>query len=522
MSRVKFISADEAAAMIEDNSDICVNGFVQCSMPQELFKAVENRFLERGHPRNLKLMYSASVGCGEERGINHFAHEGLIRETFGAHYGVIRKLSPLINENKIKAYNIPQGVIIHLYRAMGGHQPGVITHVGLNTFIDPDLEGGKLNSISDEDHIEKIQLEGKDYLFYKTPKRMDYCLIRGTDADENGNISFRNEGITLDGLTIAIATRNAGGKVIVQVDHKVKSGTIDPKAVQIPGILVDYVVVAQDKENHLQTGDVYFDEAYISNIDIVETVKQDIKFDTRKIIARRCAMMPNKDYHVLNFGVGIPELVSGVMGEEGIAFNFTTTVESGIVGGIAQSGSAFGIAKYPEAIIDAPYQFDFYDGGGIDMAFLGMGEANINGDINVSKLGPIITGSGGFIDIAQNAKAVIFCGTFTAGGLKTEAKDGKLNIITEGRAKKFVKDLNQVTYAGKLASQRGQKAYIVTERAVFQITDKGLTLIEYAPGIDLEKDIFGQMEFKPALADDLKLMDKRIFIDEPMGLANDL
>lgn len=518
MSRVKFITATEAAALIEDNSDICVNGFVQCSIPQELFKAVEDRFLETGQPRNLKLMYSASVGCGEERGINHFAHEGLIRETYGAHYGVIRKLSPLINENKIKAYNIPQGVIVHLFRAMGAHQPGIISHVGLNTFIDPDLEGGKLNSISDEDHVKKVQIDGKDYLYYKAPERMDYCLIRGTEADENGNISFKNEGITLDGLSIAIATRNAGGKVIVQVDNKVKSGTIDPKAVQIPGILVDYVVVVEDKANHLQTGVTYFDETYISNRSFVEVVKEDIKFDVRKIIARRCAMMPNKDTHVLNFGVGIPEIVSGVLGEEGIAFNFTTTVESGIIGGVAQSGPAFGIAKYPDAILDAPYQFDFYDGGGVDMAFLGMGEANHEGDINVSKLGPIITGSGGFIDIAQNSKCVVFCGTFTAGGLKAEAKDGELVILNEGRAKKFVENLGQVTFAGKLSAQSNQKAYIVTERAVFEIREEGLTLIEIAPGMDLEKDILGQMEFKPVIAEDLKVMDSRIFIDQPMGL----
>jgi propionate CoA-transferase len=519
MSRVKFIADEEAAMMIEDNSSLCVNGFVQCSIPEELFKAVENRFLETGHPRSIKLMFTASVGCGEEGGINHFAHEGLIRETYGAHYGVIRKLSPLINENKIKAYNIPQGVIIHLYRAMGGHQPGIITHVGLNTFIDPDFEGGRLNTISDEEQVKKIQIEGKDYLFYKAPKKIDYCLIRGTEADEDGNISFRNEGITLDGLTIAIATRNSGGKVIVQVAHKVKNGTIDPKAVKIPGILVDYAVVAKDKENHKQTGDTYFNEEFVSNRYSTETINQTIKYDVRKIIARRCAMMTNKNYHVLNFGVGMPELVSGVLGEEGIASNFTTTVESGIIGGIALSGPGFGMARYPQAILDAPYQFDFYDGGGIDMAFLGMGEANMNGDINVSKLGSLITGSGGFIDIAQNAKSVVFCGTFTAGGLAVAAKDGKLEIISEGKSKKFVNNLVQVTYAGNLAGKTGQKAYIVTERAVFSITGDGVTLIEIAPGVDLEKDVVGQMEFRPNISEDLKLMDERIFMEEPMGLA---
>jgi propionate CoA-transferase len=464
-------------------------------------------------------MYTGSVGDGEERGINHFAHEGLIRETFGAHYGTIRKLSPLILENKIKAYNIPQGVIIQLYRALGANLPGIITHVGLETFIDTKYEGGKLNKISNEDYVRKIAIDGKDYLYYKNPGKINYALLRGTEADRNGNISFKNEGLRLDSLTIAIACRNSGGKVIVQVEKLVENGDIAPKDVVLPNILVDYVVVVKDKKNHMQTGGTYYNEDFLVN----KNQKSKYEFrqlDIRKIIARRCAMFLNKNIRVLNFGIGIPEIVSVILDEEQIAENYVTTIESGIVGGIAQSGLDFGVAKYPEAIIDATYQFDYYDGGGIDMAFLGMGECDRYGNINVSKLGSVVTGSGGFIDIAQNSKTVIFTGTFTAGGLKVDVTNGRLNIIKEGKSKKFVNNAAQITYAGSYGFKSGQTVYVVTERAVFELCENGFKLIEIAPGINLEKDILEQMEFMPEISHELKIMDKRIFGDKLMGLNN--
>lgn len=520
MSKVKIITAEDASNLIEDNSSVCVNGFVMVNAAEELFIAVENRFLKTGHPKNLKLMYTGSVGDGEERGINHFAHEGLIRETYGAHYGTIRKLSPLILGNKIKAYNIPQGVIIQLYRALGAHLPGIVTHVGLETFIDPKYEGGKLNEISDEDYVKRLKIDGKDFLYYKNPGQINYALLRGTESDENGNISFKNEGLNLDSLTIAIAAKNSGGKVIVQVERLVKNGEINPKSVVLPSILVDYVVVCSDKKNHMQTGGTYFNEDFLINKNVEKAANEPRQLDIRKIIARRCAMFLNKDIKVLNFGIGIPEIVSAVLDEEQIADNYVTTIESGIVGGIAQSGLDFGVAKYPEAIIDATYQFDFYDGGGIDMAFLGMGECDKYGNINVSKLGSVVTGSGGFIDIAQNSKSVIFTGTFTAGGLKVDVNDGKLNIVREGKSKKFVNKAAQITYAGSYGFKSGQTVYLVTERAVFQLCKKGFKLIEIAPGINLEKDILSQMEFLPEISHELKIMDLRIFKDKLMGLKN--
>lgn len=516
---VKIITADDAAGLIKDNSSVCVNGFVMANAAEELFKAVETRFLETGHPKNIKLMYTGSVGDGEERGINHFAHEGLIRETFGAHYGTIKKLSPLILENKIRAYNIPQGVIIQLYRALGAGLPGIITHVGLETFIDPKYDGGKLNEISTEDYVKRIEIDGKDYLYYKNPGKINYALIRGTEADKNGNISFKNEGLRLDSLTIAIACRNSGGKVIVQVEKLVENGDIKPKDVVLPGILVDYVVVTKDKTNHMQTGGTYYNEDFLINkhIDTEYAVRQ---LDIRKVIARRCAMFLNKDIRVLNFGIGIPELVSAVLAEEQAAENYVTTIESGIVGGIAQSGMDFGVAKYPEAIIDATYQFDYYDGGGIDMAFLGMGECDRYGNINVSKLGNTVTGSGGFIDIAQNSKTVVFMGTFTAGGLKVNVANGMLNIIKDGKSKKFVNHVAQITYAGSYGYKSGQTVYVVTERAVFKLCENGFELIEIAPGINLDRDILQQMEFIPEISHELKVMDARIFNNNLMGLNN--
>ena len=520
MSKVKIITSQQAAHLIMDNSSVCVNGFVMVNAAEELFVAVEDLFLKTGHPRNLKLMYTGSVGDGEERGINHFAHEGLIRETFGAHYGTIRKLSPLILQNKIKAYNIPQGVIIQLYRALGANLPGIITHVGLETFIDPKYEGGKLNSISDEDYVKRIEVDGKDYLYYKNPGKINYALLRGTESDENGNISFKNEGLSLDSLTIAIACKNSGGKVIIQVERMVKNGEINPKDVVIPNILIDYVVVCSDKKYHMQTGGTHFNEDFLLNKTIENNIKKHEKLDIRKIIARRCAMFLNKDIRVLNFGIGIPEIVSQILDEEQIAQNYVTTIESGIIGGIAQKGLDFGVAKYPEAIIDATYQFDFYDGGGIDMAFLGMGECDRYGNINVSKLGNVVTGSGGFIDIAQNSKAVIFTGTFTAGGLEIDITNGKLHIIKEGKNKKFVNDVSQITYAGSYGFNSGQKVYVVTERAVFELCEKGFKLIEIAPGINLEKDILSQMEFMPEISHELKIMDLIIFNDKLMGLNN--
>lgn len=519
MKKVEFIRPKDAAALISDRASVCVNGFLMANAAEELFCEVEHRFLETNHPQELKLMFTGSVGDGSTRGINHFAHEGLIRECFGAHYGVMRTMSPLILKNKIKAYNLPQGVIIQLYRAMGAHQPGIITHVGLGTFVDPGQSSGKLNEISDEDFVKKVQIDGKDYLFYKTPENIDFALLRGTEADEDGNISIRKEGLKIDGIPIATATHNCGGKVIVQVERIVRRGTLDPKSIHLPRTLVDYVCVAEHPENHMQSAEIEYDESLCTNRFCVAKEKTELPLTLRKVIARRCALLLTPNDYILNYGIGVPEMVGAVLDEEGVANHYLTTVESGIIGGCVKGGPDFGVASSPEAIVTADNQFDFYQGGGIDAAFLGLAQSDKEGNINVSKFGStMVTGSGGFIDIAQNAKKVVFCGTFFVKGTQADIKDGHLKITQEGTGIKFLDKVEQITYSGTYARTSGQTVYAVTERAVFHLTNKGWMLEEIAPGVDLEKDILTYMAFKPIISSDLKTMDACIFDAAPMNL----
>lgn len=518
MGKTKFISAKEAAALIPDGASIGTCGFLMTGAAEEILKEMGIRYLESGSPKSLTLMWASGVGDGGSvRGLNHLCHDGMIKRTIAGYYNTTKKMAPLITENRIEAYNYPQGVLCQMFRNMAAKKPGVLTHVGLGTFVDPDFGGGKINELAKEDIVRKINLDGKEYLFYKCQK-IDIALLRGTEADENGNISFRKEALTLEAISVAMAARNNGGKVFVQVQKKVKSGTIDPKNVVIPGILVDYAVLIEDEKNHMQTAGTQFNEEFISSRTVVEMPIKDFPLNERKIIARRAAIEVQKSDRVLNYGIGIPERVADVLKEEGIIDNFTSSVEPGLIGGIARGGLDFGSAIAPEAIIDEPYQFDFYDGGGIDVTFLGMAQCDSEGNLNASKFGARVAGCGGFIDISQNAKKVIICGAFTAGGLKTVIQHGKLNIIAEGNEKKFVQTVEHLTFNGTYERLKNKKILIITERAVFELRSGGLTLIEVAPGIDIEKDILANMDFKPAIAADLKEMDASLFAEEPLGL----
>lgn len=518
MGRVKFVSTREAVQMIPDNARIGTVGFLLTGAAEEIWLELEKRFLASGSPRNLSLFWASGVGDGGEvRGLNHLCHEGLLAKTIGGHYGLIKKLIPLVVNNKIQAYNLPQGVMCQMYRDMAARKPGVLTHVGLGTFVDPDYEGGKLNDITKDDIVQKVNLNGQNYLFYKA-QPIDIAVIRGTEADENGNISLRKEALTLEHLACAMAARNNGGLVIAQVEKVVKNGTISPKEVKIPGILVDIVATVSDCKNHMQTAGTLYNEDFISAVGVFRQEAKELPLDDRKVIARRSAMQIDAGKFVLNYGIGYPEAVADVLKEEGIMECFTATVEPGLVGGTALGGLNFGSAIAPEAIVDEPYQFDFYDGGGVDCTFLGMAQCDAEGNLNVSKFGPRIAGCGGFIDISQNAKECVFCGTFTAGGLEVKIENGKLVIVQEGKVKKFIQKVEQITFNGKFESKKKKKITLVTERAVFELRPEGPTLVEIAPGVDIDKDILAQMEFRPIISPDLRVMDEKIFAEKVMGL----
>ncbi|HIT73634.1 3-oxoacid CoA-transferase [Tyzzerella sp. An114] len=515
MKKVKILTARQAADLVKDGDVITTSGFVASCNAEALCKALEERFIETGSPKNLTLIYAASQGNRDGRGADHLAHEGLLKRAIAGHWNTAPKLAQLALDNKIEGYNIPQGTLLHMFRDLAGNKIGTITTVGLETFVDPRNGGGKLNSITKDDLSKIIEIEGTEQIFYKAYP-IDIAFIRATYADECGNISFEREITPLEGTSVAQAVSNRGGTVIVQVEKVVKAGTLDPKLVKIPGICVSAVVVA-DPIDHQQSFDCDYNPALTGEIreETGDNVKP-VKLDAKKIIGRRGAMELTEGSAV-NLGIGAPEYVAKVAAEEGIGDYMTLTVESGPVGGIPQGGLRFGSSLNPDCLLDQPYQFDFYDGGGLDIAYLGLAQCDEKGNINVSRFGPRIAGCGGFINITQNSKKVIFCGTFTAGGLKIKSGDGKVEILQEGREKKFIKDVEQITFSGNYANKKGQTVMYITERAVFELKEDGVHLTEVAPGIDVQTQIIDLMDFKPIIGD-LRVMDERIFKDEIMGI----
>lgn len=512
----KLKTLEEAINMIKDNSTIAVGGFIGAGHAEEITSGIEKEFLKSGHPRDLTLVYAAGQGDSKERGLNHFGHEGLVKRVIGGHWGLAPKLQKLAIENKIEAYNLPQGTITHLLRDIAAKKIGTLTHVGLKTFVDPRVEGGKLNSKTTEDIVKLVEIDGCERLLYKSFP-IDVAIIKATFADERGNLSLQKEVATLEGLSMAQAAKNSGGIVIAQVEKIVKSGSLKPKEVKIPGIYVDAIVVANN-ENNMQTFGEKYNPAFSGEIFVSLDQEEKMSLDERKIISRRAAMEITPS-SIVNLGIGMPEGVAAVANEEKIGDEMVLTVESGPIGGTPASGLNFGASSNAECIIDQAYQFDFYDGGGLDIAFLGLAQCDKEGNINVSKFGPKIAGCGGFINITQNAKKVVYCGTFTTGGLKTKIENNNLIIENEGKIKKFINKVEQVTFSGEYASDLGQKVLYITERAVFELRKNGLILIEIAPGVDLQKDILDQMDFKPLISNNLKVMDNRIFNGDPMNLA---
>src|SRR5262245_29643241 len=523
----KVVSAADAVKLIRDGDTLATGGFVGIGFAEEIAIAIERRFLSSrdveasvpGHPRDLTLVYAAGQGDGRERGLNHLAHPGLVKKIVGGHWGLVPKLQHLAVTNQIEAYNLPQGVITHLYRDIAARRPAHITRVGLGTFVDPRNGGGKLNERTKEDLVRLIDLDGEECLLYRTFP-INVGIVRATTGDPDGNLTMEKEALTLEALAIAMAARNSGGIVIAQVERVAESGSLNPRQVKVPGVMVDCVVVAKP-ENHWQTFATQYNPAYSAELRARAGSMPPMPDGARKIIARRAALelTPNS---VVNLGIGMPEGVAAIANEEKIADLITLTAEPGVIGGIPASGLNFGAAINTQAVIDQPYQFDFYDGGGLDVAFLGLAQADQTGSLNVSKFGPRLAGAGGFINISQNAKKVVFAGTFVAGTLEIERRDGSLRIVRDGEVRKFVNKVEHVTFSGDVARASGKPVLYVTERCIFRLTRDGLELTEIAPGIDLERDILARMDFAPLIPNQPRLMDRRIFADGPMNLREQM
>lgn len=510
----KIIPASDAVALIQDGDTVAVAGYGTNGVPEKLLVALQERFATTGEPLDLTLMFAGGIGDGGERGLNRLGHEGLLKRVIGGHFGLIPKIERLAAENKIEAYNFPEGVIVHLYRNIAGGKAGAISRVGLETFVDPRIEGAKVNAAAEDDLVELLTLNGDEILYF-TGQPINVSLIRGTTADPEGNISLEKESLSLENLSLAMAARNSGGVVICQVERVAQVNSIDPRHVRIPGMIVDCVVVSEPGF-HMQNFDNQYNPALSGEIRVpLETVPA-LPLDEKKVVLRRAAMELTTQA-VVNLGVGMASGVGSIANEEKISDRILLTADPGVYGGVPLGGYGFGAAVNYVASIDHATQFDFIDGGGIDIACLGFAEADSQGNVNASRFSGRVSGCGGFINISQNSKRVVFVGTFTSGGLKTEISDGEISIIEEGKHNKFVEEVGQITFSGSRAGREGKRVIYVTERCVFTLTPKGLELLEVAPGIDIDRDILQRLPFEP-LVRDVHPMDKALFREEPIGL----
>jgi propionate CoA-transferase len=511
----KIIEPSDAVAVVHAGDTVASAGYGGNGTPDQLFLSLEQRFLETGTPRDLTLVFSTGQGDMKDKGLNRLAHEGLIRRVIGGYFGLSPRIERLIVENLIEAYNLPEGVITQLYRDIGARKPGTLSRVGLGTFIDPRQDGGRMNARTTADLVRLMPIDGEDYLFYQAFP-INVAFIRGTTADPDGNITTERESLALENLALAIAARNSGGIVIAQVERVAAEGSLDARMVKVPGVLVDCVVLTAP-EHHMQTYGTQFNPAFSGELRLPPKRPSAVELSERKVIARRAVLelAPNS---VINVGVGtIPDQVPLVAGEERVQDLLSLAVDSGVIGGVPMSGLDFGAAINYQAVIDHACAFDFIDGGGLDAAFLGFGECDERGNVNASRFGNRAPGCGGFIDISQNAKKLVFMATFTSGGLEVAVDDGSIRIIKEGRTPKFVEQIGQITFSADYASSTRQEVLYVTERCVFRLEAGRLALVEVAPGIDIERDILAQLPFRPAILGP-SFMDPAIFRRIPMGL----
>lgn len=509
----QIITAAQAARLVRNEDVLIVGGNGGTGVAESVLEELEQRFLTEGNPAGLTLFHVTGVGAGTEKGLCRLAHAGMVRRVIGGNYGLQLPFMKLITGNALEAYNFPQGVMTQLCRAMAGRQPGVLTHVGLRTYMDPRLDGGRMNERTTEQLVSVVEIDGQEYLFYRAPTPT-ICLLRGTTADEDGYISMEHEATTREDLSVAQAVHNAGGTVICQVKRMAKRGSLHPQMVKIPGFLVDYLVV---EPHQMQTYATRHDPSRCGEMPVPLSLLKPDPLSEKRVIARRAALELH-DGDVVNLGVGVSAMIPNVAAEEGFVDAITLTVESGVVGGVPGHGREFGTACNPRAILDQAYQFDFYDGGGLDCAFLSFAEVDAEGNVNVTRFGDRYDGSGGFIDISQNAKRLVFSGTFTGGGLDIAVGDGRLEIRRDGKFRKMVRQVGQVSFSGPLALQKGLEVLFVSERAVLRLEPGGLIVTEIAPGADLQRDVLDKMEFTPRISQDLRTMDERIFRTGRMGV----
>lgn len=538
----RILSAADAVALIPNEATVFCGGFVGAAHPEALTSELEQRFLTTGQPRDLTLVYAAGQGDGGTRGLNHLGHPGLVKRVIGGHWGLVPKLGQLALSGQIEAYNFPQGVICHLLRESAAGRPGVFTKIGMGTFIDPLHDGGRLNDRTTTPLVTRIELDGEPWLWYRAFP-IHVGLIRATAADPFGNLVMDEEAIIGEVLPLAQAARNAGGLVLAQV-KRVIDQPFPPQQVRVPGVLIDAIVIA-DEDHHWQTfgerHNRHYFEAMTNNlcatgsnrafpIDEVSPVEKTLAepvahktqhkpmpWDERRIIAARACdeLQPGQ---IVNLGIGMPEGVARIAAERGLLQDVVLTVESGPIGGMPAGGLSFGASVHPRAIIDQPAQFDFYDGGGLDFAALGAAQIDAAGNINVSRFGTRLAGVGGFVNISQSARRVVFCGTFTSCGLEIVPHNGSLTIVREGSIRKCVAQVEQVSFSGDYARAHQHDVLFVTERAVFRLIAEGWELIEIAPGMNLERDILSQMDFRPIIRD-IRPMPSHVFA-LPLGSSS--
>jgi acyl CoA:acetate/3-ketoacid CoA transferase len=497
MAVTRFLSAAEAAQLVNDSDTVAISGNGAGMISAEaILAALEERFLETGHPRDLVLVHSLGLGDRDALGTNRLAHEGMVRKVVAAHFTWSPRMQQLIAEEKVEAYCFPGGVVQHLLREIGAGRPGLFTHSGLGTFVDPRQGGGRCNARSRETLVELMQVDGREVLHYK-PFKVDVAVVRGTYADARGNVSPEEEAIEMDVHSMALSAHNSGGRVLAQVRQVVEAGSLHPRHVRIPGIMVDAVVTAPEQLQFYGRGyDPTVSGGRRAHLGAA-AAELPAKLE-RRVIARRAALELEPGAS-LNFGFGIPGGIFAVIAEKGIGDRLWMSVEQGVHNGRMLDDALFGAARNADAIVPSIEQFDYYSGGGVDVAFLGMGEADAEGNVNVSHLGGTLIGPGGFIEIAQNAKKVVFCGTFDAQGSRLECAGGSLRVVQPGKVKKLVNRVERITFSGAFARARGQEVLYVTERAVFRLGQAGLELVEVAPGVEIDRDVLPHMGFAPSI-----------------------